>query len=519
MLLARTIVSRLLLAAGLLAAGMPSQGQVSFQAEDFTATDINGQNWHLQALLNEGKVVVLHFMQTHNLPAWAYHLGRTLQTFHQDYGPNGGSGQVRIFLVESDPATNNNCLYGPSGCSGASLGNWVAGTPFPILNDHTLAVRYGITHFPTLVLICPNRRAYALRPLSAADLTERMQTCPVAFGQYNAALLHDDSSIAGREVCASTTLAPRFRLVNLGKKPLLQASIGVHWNSTLVSTVAWQGSLSTYQETVLSAQPFARSDAGTLQVSILSINGGMPDDDPSNNGYSVPFAAAPTEQGEWFLLKIRTDQYGAETYWELRNDQGDVLDFGGNQAVGPHGGAQHTHIAGGPGAYGNHVTIHELLHLPKPGCYSLHFVDAYGDGMCCAYGQGYFHLYRLQGQSEWLLLSGGLFDAYEYRQFNTDASSATRPSDATAPATVQLWPNPVSEVLQMRLTWPQTGPLSAALVDAWGGTVAVLPALWPTGEALYEAAIDVRTLPAGVYALRLHHQNGGALMRKFAVIR
>ncbi len=494
-----------------------ARAQLPFEAEDFKATDLQGRVWSLDSLLRAGKSVLLHFMTTHSLPCWAYHQGKALQMLYQQHGPTG-TDRVRVFLVESDPITNAHCLSGMSGCSYSTLGNWVSGTPFPILNDHTLALQYSVKEYPTLILICPTRKAYALRPMEADLLAAQVQKCPVAFGQINAALMDLTSGAPWSDICHSIDLAPRVRLVNLGEKPLQQASLGVFWNNDLTYTIAWQGRLTTYQEAVLELGRLTRHESGTLRVELLQLNVGAQDEDPSNNSLSLSFEAAPQEAETTFLLKIRTDQFGAETYWELRNDQGQVLASGGNQAVGAHGGGLVANISGGPGAYGDHTTVYDTLYLPEPGCYSLHFVDAYGDGMCCANGHGYFQLYRLQHPLTLPFLSGGVFQDYEHRRFSTDPSVGMAPLHPRASVSVRLWPNPAAQVLHVELLWPQSDLLGLEIVDPLGRQVGPSQWLQAMAGASLTAAIETNTLPLGLYWLCVRGQTE-ALARRFVVAR
>lgn len=494
-----------------------ARAQSPFEAEGFTATDLQGRTWKLDSLLSAGKSVMLHFVTTHCLPCWAYHQGKALQMLHQQHGP-GGTDRVRVFLVESDPATNTSCLSGMSGCNNFTPGNWVSGMTYPILNDHTIAAQYGITEYPTLVLICPTRKGYLLRLMNASDLAEQTETCPVAFGQYNAALFDLEPGTPWSDVCRSLDLTPRIRLVNLGQKPLVQATVGMFWNDNPAHTIAWQGHLDTYHETTLTLAPLMHHEAGTLRVQLLQLNAGALDEDPSNNSLSLPFPLAPHEPGMAFLLKIRTDQFGAETYWELRNEQGLLLDFGGNQAVGPNGGGLFPAMNGGPGAYGNNTTVHDTLYLPEPGCYSLHFVDAYGDGMCCANGQGYFQLYRLQHPLEAPILSGGIFQDYEHRRFNTDPRVSVNPPDASRHAAVRLWPNPAAEVLNVELSWPESDLLWVEITNLLGQRIGPAQKLRATAETPLAIAIETGMLPAGLYWLCVRGQQE-TFARKFIIAR
>jgi len=83
-------------------------------------------------------------------------------------------------------------------------------------------------------------------------------------------------------------------------------------------------------------------------------------------------------------VAIDTDDYGYELYWELTpegNSCGQVtlLSFG-NSIVGCDGGGAQIATSNDPGAYGSNTTIYENLCAPTGDCYSIHYVDDYGDG-------------------------------------------------------------------------------------------------------------------------------------------
>ncbi len=86
-----------------------------------------------------------------------------------------------------------------------------------------------------------------------------------------------------------------------------------------------------------------------------------------------------------------TDNYGSETTWTLKNASGATI------------------ASGGP--YGNNVTITQNFCLPD-GCYDFTINDSYGDGICCAYGNGSYSLSG-PGVNE----SGGSFGSTETKNF------------------------------------------------------------------------------------------------------
>ena len=134
-------------------------------ATDWTLDDTDGNTHHLFGYLNSGKSAILKFSATWCGPCWTYHQTHTLDNVYDAHGP-GGTDEVRVFYIESSPSTNEACLFGPSGCSGGTQGDWSAGTSFPLIHlegaDLGIPSQYGISFYPTLYAVSPDARLYEL---------------------------------------------------------------------------------------------------------------------------------------------------------------------------------------------------------------------------------------------------------------------------------------------------------------------------------------------------------------------
>lgn len=142
-------------------------------APDFTATDINGVEHNLYDILAEGKSVVIDFGATWCSPCWSYHQDGDLHEYMDLYGPEG-TDESMVFMVESDVETTLDDLMGNTP---SSLGDWITGTNYPIIDKASIRALYNVYQYPTIMIICPDRKIKNVGQSSAASIFVASQEC------------------------------------------------------------------------------------------------------------------------------------------------------------------------------------------------------------------------------------------------------------------------------------------------------------------------------------------------------
>ena len=292
-------------------------------------------------------------------------------------------------------------------------------------------------------------------------------------------------------VCG-TDASPVITFKNYGNLPLTTLDIEYSINGNSASTFNWTGNLSSgYSETVtLPTVSFTAQSSNTVNFTLSNPNGNT-DQNASNNDGSVTFSqyaaagqvAGGVYQGQ-VTIDIVSDQWGAETTWELIDDGGSVVASGG-----PYANLQAAGTTTNPTEYAT-VNINN--------CYSFVIYDSYGDGINTAqYGQGSYNVVGVAGVA---IASGGVFQSEERSNFEVDAVFT---GVNNLENTISVYPNPVINTLNIE------GELeSVEIYDVFGKLV-----LTSTKNT-----INTSKLANGVYLLNIN-TNHSTITKRITVTK
>lgn len=453
-----------LLTFSLFVAGLFTQAQ---DATDFTATDINGNTWHLYDLLDEGKTVILDFSTTWCSPCWQYHHEDVLSNLYEAFGPNG-SDQLVVLLIEADPGTGMADLQGNTN---STQGDWITGTNYPIIDNTTIHEDYGVFGFPTIYTICPDR--------------SMSQTNRATFDQYVTTLRTFCSSSIGstKDVIATPLIgdlefelgcgnaAPKVDIMNIGTTNITSATVELSINGSLVETKSWSGNIGSEDRASVYFSSVPVSGNDEIKMEITSINGGA-DDNPGNNKwvYHIEEVESTPINTNQLTFEFRTDPAGYESSFEFSSVTGNVL------------------ASDGPFSQDNHLYTYNIT-LPASGCYQLGVYDSFGDGL---YPNGAY--YRLKAGNT-VLAEGDVFEYLVEYLFNFDIQTSTGIEEA--PIEMSMFPNPANELVTI-----QTEGQGTVTIFNMEGKQLLTESI--QGEL---HTVDVSGLNAGVYFVQISNNN------------
>lgn len=468
-------------------------------APDFTVTDINGVSHHLYDVIEQGKPVVMDISATWCGPCWSYHNSHALKTVYEQYGPDG-TNEMMVYFVEGDFRTNLACLHNEAGCNLSTQGDWVTGTPYPIIDNDDISNTYDIGYFPTVYLICPNHLVKEVGALTASQLKAQADACPEPVQGTKIDAITFGTDYGFTRVCGTQSAVPSFLVVNGGTETLNSVEIELKVNGVTVQNLNYTEPITSFQPRMINFAPISMTGSTIVKATITKLNG-VALATPVSKQKSYQLAKKTTTQT--LKLELKTDDYAEETYWELIDDQGNVYASGGNQNVGPDGANTGTATAGA-GAYANNSTIVETIDVPANGCYLLHMVDAYGDGMCSQNVTGSFKLYEAATPTNVLATGGCEFGDY-FELFGADGISSV--NDLVTDGSFRVFPNPAKGSANVAFRLENAADVQITVTNMLGQTVRDLGTIsFVAGNNNH--TVDLAGLNTGLYTVNLRTAEG-----------
>lgn len=321
---------------------------------------------------------------------------------------------------------------------------------------------------------------------------EILQAAMADDGVFAAAVSYDADvlEVTAPHIC-SPAVSPMVEIRNNGGETMTSLDLNYDVNGT-TGTYNWTGSLAFWESEMVTLDEinFTMESNNSVEISASSPNGVADENDMNDEG-ETDLETSTVDASTNITINITTDNYPGETTWEL-------IDGEGNQVA-----------SGGP--YANTGTDYsENVTTELGGCYKFVINDAYGDGICCDWGDG---SYSVEDGNENVLVSGGSFGFDETTVFSV--TSVTGIEDVLATESFNLFPNPTVGSLNIEIELLSTQDVTIDVYDMVGKVV--FSQDFGTMSAGYTMeTLDVSELNTGVYLMNVN-VGGNSIMSKFVV--
>ncbi len=442
-------------------------------APDFTATDINGVSHHLADYLAAGKTVIIDVSATWCGPCWNFHNSGALEDLYAAYGVEG-SGEVVILFIEGDATTTNDDL---NGTGTNTQGNWVAGTPYPIIDGSNIGSLYQITYFPTVFRICPNGLVTEMAGRTASSIRTDVNTnCGALTGvQNNVGAVDNTNSFC------STTGASIAKMRNYGENTITAATLNLKENGTVVATKNYTGSMPRFSTRPVTFDSYVYNPTADYTVEVVTVNSN-PLFNPTISTAEMGVAVAAQATAD-VVVKVYTDYYPTEISWNIKNSAGTIVASGGPYVGNANGG----------GADANTTKIHNVT-LPAGICYSINLLDSYGDGWGLGATPHGIEVFDNTNTSIYNKSVGSFGAALALPNALSTTLLAINNFEASD---VKLFPNPSTGVISINTTTP----VAVSIIDVTGKVVFVAT------NVTKDKNIDLSGLQKGMYLAKISSEN------------
>ena len=440
-------------------------------APDFTVTDIEGETHNLYDILDDGKTVILDLFATWCGPCWNYAATGVLEDL-QSQNPS----TVFCMAVEADPSTAESTIYN------SDLGNWTSVIDYMLADDPSgnIAEDYELAYYPTIYMICPDRSVKEVGQLgSVSAFMSEINACSQATFSKDMKMV---AYTGDGTYCNGTVENTSVRVQNYSINSTVSSfNILTMVNGNTVNTTPWSGNLQTYQTAEIDLGGITNVPDGAN----ISFSVDYPGDQDSNNNMVYPGISGSTESSVSVSLFLLTDNWGSETTWELRNENGQIVESGGPYPDGD-------------------LSNYEYNWQLNYGCYTFNIFDAYGDGVeGTLYNGGSDGYVSLNDQS-----NGVLWYGIQYGEGESIAFEVMPGLDVEEERNneVSIYPNPSIDFTNLNLYLANKENIKIKLFNSLGQVVKTEnKGLMPSGN--HNMKINLDGLVEGLYFIELQIGN------------
>lgn len=463
---------------------------------NFNLTDVNGVAHNLYSYLNAGKSCFIEMGGVYCNPSWQYHNSGQMADFYYAYGPLG-SDEVMVFWVETSTYCSLNDLVDTT--DNQNFGNWLEGTPFPMVLSAALYNYFTDNTVPDIWRICPDKKIWKYYLQSPTQLKNIMNSqCGILTGVQNHARIMAPQTENG---FSSGTVNFKVWLRNYGTNNITSAVLKLKENGVVVATKTFSNIVVPQFGTAnLAFDAISLNPSATYTTEIQSINNVANRVDELSS-VNLPFHTSVVS-ARAIKVKVHTENCPQTMYWQITNSSGSSVYTGG-----PYEGFNGN--CGGPNA---ETIINHNINLPDAN-------DSYNLTLYSTGGLGWKNYAALQtpGITPGIRVLNGTTVVYSQLNVGNFGSSITYENFLTVDTTlasedferndITIYPNPSTGIINI----DTVEPVGLAVFDLMGKQV------FSAKNIDSNTTVDLSQLGSGVYIAKIINADGAETIKKISL--
>lgn len=323
-------------------------------------------------------------------------------------------------------------------------------------------------------------------PRRASLASSNACTPPTLYG------LDGSVEITNLNISCGNSFTPTLTLVNRGTTTLTSASFSYRIDNGTSQTFNWTGSLVTNASQVINVGTLTSTPGEHTFYTVVNTVNGVADQNPENDNSSA-FTLVQSFDTTEYVFTLQPDYFGTETTWTLTNSAGAFIDFGGPYSLGQASG--NTIIA-------LPAIVNKTWNLSSNECYTFTINDSEDDGICCDYGNGYYNITTVSGQS---VASGGTFAANESKTFGVNVLSN---SEFNLFEGTKLYPNPSNGIVNISVPTSVGLPENITIYNSLGQVIQSNKV-----SSQNDLTINAASFSNGIYFIKISKENNNKTLR------
>ncbi len=311
-------------------------------------------------------------------------------------------------------------------------------------------------------------------------------------GTFEASTISNDAGLTNLENVSGTLCEPDvaavFKLINSGVDTLFSVNINYVFNGGNVNTFQWQGTLPSYQSEQVTL-PSQNLGVGSHNFMVYTSEPNGNNDGNLNNDTLI--SQFTISDAILIDLEIMLDCWGSETTWDVKDQVGALVAFGGPYADNS-----------------PEVIVEEKLCLPDNQCYEFNIYDTYGDGMngsayapSCTTDGNYF-IYDIDGNIlASLIASNSDFGFQETNELCVNFDNTSGISEYNT-IFLSVFPNPTKDLVNITFKLNKSEEVNIQLFDMNGKIIHQKEHLGNIGNN--QVSFDLKSVSAGFYYLSVN---------------